>query len=118
MNAEGIRQCGTVCESFYFDPAYRPAIAKELDEADEVVTRTVTDDMRLFARRSQDHMSVAMFMGQLAPNRLVALAVTARMGLTGDHLPYPANHVAAKLAALPPEDRDEAWELFGEGVEP
>lgn len=113
-----VRQCGTVCESFYFDPAYCISTERSAEDEDEVVARPVSGEMGAFAKRSHDHLTVAMFMGQLARNRLIALAVTVRMGLEGDHLPYPANHVAAKLAALPPEDRDEAWDLFGEGVEP
>lgn len=118
MTSEAIRQCGTVCEAFYFDPAYCVSISQPPKAEEEIVSRAITGDMSQFARRSQDHMAVAMFMGQLTRNRLITLAVSMRMDLSGEHLPYPANHVAAKLYALPQEDRDEAWELFGEGVEP
>lgn len=113
-----IRQCGTVCEAFYFDPAFTVSTAETLDQDEVIVTRPVTPCMREFARLSQDHMAVAMFMGQLTRSRLITVAASLRMDLTGEHLPYPANHVAAKLRALSPEDRDEAWELFGDGVEP
>lgn len=118
MSAVAVSRCGTVCEAFYFDPAFTVSTAQMLDQDEAVVSRPVTPCMSEFARRSQDHMGIAMFMGQLTRNRLIALAVSLRMGLTGEHLPYPANHVAAKLRALSSEDRDEAWELFGEGVEP
>lgn len=118
MSAAAIRQCGTVCEAFYFGPAFTVSTARTPDQDDAVVERPVTSRMREFARRSQDHMAVAMFMGQLTRTRLIAIAVSLRMDLTGEHLPYPANHVAAKLRVLSSADRGEAWELFGEGVEP
>jgi hypothetical protein len=118
MSAAEVSRCGTVCEAFYFDPAFTVSTARTLDQDDAVVSRPVTSCMGEFARRSQDHMAVAMFMGQLTHNRLVTVAVSLRMDLTGEHLPYPANFVAAKLRALSPEDRDEAWELFGDGVQP
>lgn len=119
MSAPAIRQCGTVCEAFYFDPSYAVCVAAPHKDADEeVVSRPITPAIREFSRRSQDHFSVAMMMGQLTRNRLITVAVSLRMGLTGDHLPYPADYVAKKLVTLPSEDQADAWELFGEGVEP
>lgn len=119
MTAPAIRQCGTVCEAFYFDPSYAVSVAASHKDADEeIVSRPITPAIREFSRLSQGHFSVAMMMGQLNRNRLASVAACLRMGLPGDHLPYPADYVARKLATLPQEDQADAWELFGEGVEP
>lgn len=121
MTAEAIRQCGTVCEAAYFDLSHPVTIQKEkcsIDETDDDDRSPITDDQRRFAQRSQDHMSLAIIMGPIAATKLVPVAVTLKMGLPGDHLPYPRDFLVKKLRTFNEDEQSEAWELFGKGVEP
>ena len=112
MIAAAIRQCGTVCEAAYFDQP------QQIDEPEEFDRSPITDDQRRFAKRSEDHLALAAFMGPMTREKLVPVAVTLRMGLPGDHLPYPRDFVVRKLRTLSEDEQAEAWELFGKGVEP
>ena len=121
MNAAAISRCGTVCGLEYFDPQHRTTVQQEecrIDDTDDADRSPYTADQADFASRSQDHMTLAIFMKPLSVSKLVPVAVTLRMGLPGDHLPYPRDFVARKLRTFSDDEQAEAWELFGKGVEP
>lgn len=121
MTAEAIRQCGTVCEAAYFDLSHPVTIQKEkcsIDETDDEDRSPITDDQRRFAQRSHDHMTLAVVMGPVSRSKLAAVAASLRMGLPGDHLPYPRDFLVKKLRTFSEDEQGEAWELFGKGIEP
>jgi len=121
MSGAHVRQCGTVCGSEFFDPQHRATIQQgecEIDDTDDADHSPYTLEQADWARRSHDHMSLAIFMKPLSVSQLVPVAVTLRMGIDGDHLPYPRDFVARKLRTFSDEEQAEAWELFGKGVEP
>jgi hypothetical protein len=121
MSAAAIRQCGTVCGLEYFDPRHRATIQQaecRIDDEDDADRSPYTADQAAFAKRSHDHMSLAVFMKPLSVTKLIPVAVSLRMGLEGDHLPYPRDFVARKLRTFSEDEQAEAWELFGKGVEP
>ena len=121
MTAEAIRQCGTVCEAAYFDLSQSVTVQKGggmIDDTDDEDRSPITDDQRRFAQRSHDHMTLAVVMGPIAATKLVPVAVTLKMGLPGDHLPYPRDFLVRKLRTFSEDEQGEAWELFGKGVEP
>lgn len=121
MSAAAIRKCGTLCGMEYFHPQHVATIQQEgrIDHPDEDDDRApYTDEQAEWARRSQDHLSLAIFMKPLSVAKLVPVAVTIRMGLEGDHLPYPRDFVVRKLRTFSEDEQSEAWELFGKGVEP
>ena len=116
-----IRQCGTVCGSEYFDPQHRATVEQAeswIDDADDGDRSPYTREQADFAKRSHDHMTLAVFMKPLSATKLAPIAVTLRMGLEGDHLPYPRDFVAKKLRTFSEDEQAEAWELFGKGIEP
>lgn len=121
MNAAAIRLCGTVCEAAYFDQSHRVTLQAQrvtIDDADDDDHSPITDEQRQFSQRGHDHATVAMLMGPVSRYRLVPVAVTIKMGLPGDHLPYPRDALVKKLRTLSEDEQDEAWELFGKGVYP
>jgi hypothetical protein len=119
MSVAAISRCGTVCEASFFDPLHRVTTqGATIDDTEEDDNSPVTDDQRSFAHRSQDHLSLAIIMGPIPATRLIPVAVTLRMGLEGDHLPYPRDYLVKKLRTFSEDEQAEAWELFGKGVEP
>jgi len=119
MSAAAIRQCGTVCEAAYFDMAAYVTIEKREAIDDYQPDQTpYTDDQARFANRSDDHRNLAIFMKPMPRDKLAAVAVSIRMGLAGDHLPYPRDFVVRKLRTFSEDEQSEAWELFGKGVQP
>src|SRR3546814_7734816 len=86
-----------------------------IDETDDDDRSPITDDQRRFAQRSHDHMTLAVVMGPIAATKLVPVAVTLKMGLPGDHLPYPRDFLVKKLRTFNEDEQSEAWELFGQG---
>lgn len=121
MSGAAIRQCGTVCEAAYFDQSHRVTLQAQrvtIDDADDDDLSPITDEQRRFAQRGQDHATLAMIMGPVSRSKLAAVAVTIRMGMPGDHLPYPRDFLVKKLRTFDEDEQDEAWELFGKGLHP
>jgi hypothetical protein len=122
LSAAAIRKCGTLCGMEYFDPQLTASVPQErcrIDDPDEDDDRApYTDEQVEWVKRSQDHFSLALFMKPMSVSKLLPIAVTIRMGLEGDHLPYPRDFVARKLRTFSEDEQAEAWELFGKGVEP
>src|SRR3546814_4702127 len=55
-------------------------------------------------------MTLAVVMGPIAATKLVPVAVTLKMGLPGDHLPYPRDFLVKKLRTFNEDEQSEAWE--------
>ena len=121
MSAPAIRQCGTVCEAAYFDESHRVTFQAQrvtIDDTEDDDKSPFTEDQMRFSQRSHDHATLATFMKPISVTKLAAVAVTIRMGMLGDHLPYPRDFLVKKLRTFDEDEQDEAWELFGKGLHP
>jgi hypothetical protein len=120
MSAPAINQCGTECEWHWFDtdpehirqPKVRIAI-----------------DQDLLKDRQADWVHEAGPIGA-GNNRAAFFAFATGMSMTErrqvaeahragteDSLEYPLDFIARRLGEFTKDERAEAWELFGQGVE-